>query len=553
MSCLVKKSNICSPETTVSSLLASGNFQSDHVSLSHSSVHYKDKLYSSASQALEAYIKDFNLSLSSPDVRPGKIEILPRAPENFKSSKDDFEPKCENVKQHTRLRKRIVYEPDIVSLTTDDLLAFPADGSLSFKISRSLAQRGNVNRRSRRTSASCSHHWTSSSNDKEKEDSLKYSLLPSSYREASRKKGTQYKFHRHDSLLPGNDQLANRETVFHKNYPRWLTNHKTELSISDISSIPESKYPIWLKNHNLLLDSSNENSTQTSHLESEHLSLQNNEELMEFQYFNRLSSPECSRHNDVGSLKHECDTQTNCQKDCPSACFLLQGLREQKDPFIDDTEKLIQKARRALEPLVEESTSLLKNDGSPCTMDILEAERLWDNVPIGLWVGLEEIGKLSLMGSMESESDLGDKKDPGDPNFYISMYRKSPVPISYMEENSPPNPRASMVNNFLEDCLQNGQQENTFSGGNHHGPVEALKLMLFNLQAVQHSFHKNKSDRPNEESPKVSSKDEDFKLGDCDMIPVARSLQRALHHLSRLKGLVDDTNDKEESTGSLKT
>lgn len=94
MSCLVKKSNICSPETTVSSLLASGNFQSGRVSLSHSSVHYKDKLYSSASQALEAYIKDFNLSLSSPDVRPGKIEILPWAPENFSSSKDDFEPKC---------------------------------------------------------------------------------------------------------------------------------------------------------------------------------------------------------------------------------------------------------------------------------------------------------------------------------------------------------------------------------------------------------------------------------------------------------------------------
>uniref|UniRef100_A0A670ZS44 Uncharacterized protein n=1 Tax=Pseudonaja textilis TaxID=8673 RepID=A0A670ZS44_PSETE len=241
MSCLVKKNNSCSPETTVSSLLASGNFKSGHDSLSHGSVQYKDKLYSSASQALEAYIKDFDLNLSSPDVRPGKIEILWRASENF---------------------------------------------------------------------------------------------------------------------------------------------------------------------------------------------------------------------------------------------------------------------------------SLLKNDGSPCTVDILEAERVWDNVPIGL---------------------------------------KSPVPISCVEENSPPNPKASMVNNFLEDCLQNGQQESTFSGGNHHGPVEALKLMLFNLQAVQHSFHKNKSDRSKEESPKVSSEDEDFKLTDCDMIPVAQSLQRALHHLARLKGLVNDTSGREEPTESLKT
>ncbi|XP_058026726.1 lung adenoma susceptibility protein 2 [Ahaetulla prasina] len=486
MSCLVKKSNICSPETTVSSLLASS-----HDSLSHSSVQYKDKLYNSASQALEAYIKDFNLSLSSPGVRTGKIEILPRAPENFKFSEDDFEAKSENVRQHTRLGSRIAYEPDIVSLTTDDLLAFPADGSHSFRISRPLAQRSNVNRRSWTASASCSHHWTSSCRDKEKENSLKNSLLPSSYHEGSRKRGTRYKFQKHHSVLPGNDQLASQETVLHKNYPRWLTSHKTELSISDISSIPESKYPIWLKNHKLLLDSSNENSTRTS---------QDSRELMEFQNI--------KRHNDVLSLKHECDIQSNCPKDSPSACFLLQGLREHKDPLIDDTEKLIQKARRALEPSAEESTSLLKKDGSPCTVDVLEAERLWDNVPIGL---------------------------------------KSPVPVSCVEENSPPNPKARMVNNFLEDCLQNGQQESTFSGGNHHGPVEALKLMLFNLQAVQHSFHKNKSDRPNEESPKVSSEDEGFKLNDCDMIPVARSLQRALHHLSRLKGLVNDTSGREES------
>lgn len=225
----------------------------------------------------------------------------------------------ENVKQHTRLGRRIVCEPDIVSLTTDDLLAFPADGSPSFRISRSLAQRSNVNRRSWTTSASCSHHWTSSVHDKKKEDSLKNSLLPSSYHEGSRKKATRYTFQKHQ--LPGNDQLASRETVLHKNYPRWLTSHKTELSISDLSSIPESKYPIWLKNHNLLLDPSKENSTQASHV-----SLQDNLELVEFQNI--------KRHNDDMSLNHKCDAQSNRSKESPSACFLLQGLREHKDPLI---------------------------------------------------------------------------------------------------------------------------------------------------------------------------------------------------------------------------
>ncbi|XP_007434718.1 lung adenoma susceptibility protein 2 isoform X1 [Python bivittatus] len=515
MSCLVKKKSVCSPETTVSSLLASSSLNSGHDSLNiHSPVQYKDKLYSSASQALEAYIKDFNLSLSSPDVRPGKIDIPQRASKNFKSSRDSFKSKCENVKQRTHLGRRIAYESDMVSLTTDDLLAFPADGSLSFKSSRPLAQRSNVNRRSWTASASCSHHRTSSFSNKGKEDSLENSLFSSSYQEASRRKGAQYKFHKHDPVLPGDDQPSSQETVFHKNYPRWLTSYKTDLSISELSSIPESKYPIWLKNHKLLLDSSNENSTQTSHLEDELLSLQDNKDLMKFQNLNRLSTSEYPRRNDVVSLKHKCDIQTNCQNDSPGAYFLPRGLREHKDLLIDDTELVIQKARRALESSAGKSTSLLKNDGSPCTVDVLEAERLWDNVPVGL---------------------------------------KPPVPVSCVEENSPPNSKTSIVNNFLEDCLQNGQQESTFSGGNHHGPVEALKLMLFNLQAVQHSFNKNKSDRPDEESKKVLREDEDFKLIDYEMIPVARSLQRALHHLSRLKGLVEDSSDREESKELLKT
>uniref|UniRef100_A0A670ZSB2 Uncharacterized protein n=1 Tax=Pseudonaja textilis TaxID=8673 RepID=A0A670ZSB2_PSETE len=201
-----------------------------------------------------------------------------------------------------------------------------------------------------------------------------------------------------------------------------------------------------------------------------------------------------------------------------SASQALEAYIKDFDLNLSSPDKLIQKARRALEPSAEQSTSLLKNDGSPCTVDILEAERVWDNVPIGL---------------------------------------KSPVPISCVEENSPPNPKASMVNNFLEDCLQNGQQESTFSGGNHHGPVEALKLMLFNLQAVQHSFHKNKSDRSKEESPKVSIEDDLYKLSSTYNRLVTYRIvfffHRALHHLARLKGLVNDTSGREEPTESLKT
>lgn len=52
----------------------------------------------------------------------------------------------------------------------------------------------------------------------------------------------------------------------------------------------------------------------------------------------------------------------------------------------DDTELLLLKAQRTLDSSAEELANAFKNDDSPCTVDVLEAERSWDNVPVGLWV-----------------------------------------------------------------------------------------------------------------------------------------------------------------------
>uniref|UniRef100_A0A8D0HGD2 Chromosome 18 open reading frame 54 n=1 Tax=Sphenodon punctatus TaxID=8508 RepID=A0A8D0HGD2_SPHPU len=141
----------------------------------------------------------------------------------------------------------------------------------------------------------------------------------------------------------------------------------------------------------------------------------------------------------------------------------------------DQTELILLKAKRALESSAEEITSALKKDGSPCTADVLDAERSWENVPV--------------------------------------KYTTRTVPIK-------------CGNMYLESC------ESTFSGGNHHGPVEALKLMLFNLQAVQQSLTPNRTAEQNE-----------FKKVSC-LFPL--NLELALHHLSRLKGLVDNTASKED-------
>ncbi|KAH0627833.1 hypothetical protein JD844_008318 [Phrynosoma platyrhinos] len=502
MACLIKKDNVYSPESTVSSLLASCSLHNNSSLNSHSSIQYKDKFYRSASQALEAYIEDFDRSFASPDLRPGKICITQRTPKDFRSSKDSFKHKDENLKQCTtlssvtpHLRRKAAYELDMLSLTTDDLLAFPADGSASFiqsSVLRPVAPGSNLNRNSRSASVSCFPHRTSSFAHKE-ELNLTENPVSSVQADSNRKLHKKHKFYKYHSRLSEKDPPIKQDPKFvsHKNYPRWLTSQKSDLSISGISSIPDYKYPAWLKSHNLLSDSSSERCTLPHAEENDPTYLQDRKKLIWSQIQDR---PNVIGNSNVLDMEYKHDVKKDCQYDTPNVCFTSQDLKKHMHLFKETS--------------TEELTSVLKNDGSPCTVDVLEGERSWDNGPLGL---------------------------------------KSPVPVCYEEENSLQSPKANIVNGFLEDCLKNSSQESTFSGGNHHGPVEALKLMLFNLQAVQHSFNQNKTVGQNEEFKKTSEGDVEFNLCDHDTIPVRQSLQRALHHLSRLKGLVEDTVCKEES------
>lgn len=69
------KHRLCSRESSVSSLLASCSLNGSNSYNSEGSFQYKDKLYSSASQALQAYIDDFDLGRMYPSASTGKINI----------------------------------------------------------------------------------------------------------------------------------------------------------------------------------------------------------------------------------------------------------------------------------------------------------------------------------------------------------------------------------------------------------------------------------------------------------------------------------------------
>nr|XP_011752566.1 lung adenoma susceptibility protein 2 isoform X3 [Macaca nemestrina] len=343
------KHRLCSRESSVSSLLASYSLSDSNSSNSDGSYHYKDKLYRSASQALQAYIDDFDLSQMYPGTSTGKINIDEDFTNMSQFCNYIYKPNnaFENLdhKKHSNFiscRRQTINDIDSMSLTTDDLLRLPADGSFS------------------------------------------YTYVGPSHR----------------------------------------TNKKNK---------------------------------------------------------------KC--HGRLGSS----DVEKNPNFQGPST------------PVGDKIELLILKAKRNLEQCTEELPKSMKKDDSPCSLDKLEAERSWENIPVTF---------------------------------------KSPIPVN-SDDSPQQTSRAKSATGVLEDFLNNDNQSCTLSGGKHHGPVEALKQMLFNLQAVQERFNQNKATEPKEEIKQVSEDDFSKLQLKESMIPITRSLQKALHHLSRLRDLVDDTNGEQ--------
>uniref|UniRef100_A0A8C0FBJ2 Uncharacterized protein n=1 Tax=Bubo bubo TaxID=30461 RepID=A0A8C0FBJ2_BUBBB len=302
MTSSIKESSVCSPDSTVSSLLTSCSTDSNNP-YSNSWIQYKDKLYSSASEALEAYIEDFDLSLTSSEISTGKICICQSTPNLCRITKWDFNQHVGLGSLASPSGRQSECDPDSISLTTDDLLAFPADGSLPFVQPRPFKSR----------------------------------------------------------------------------HPRLPT-------------------------------------------------IQSNVEIMPFRRVGRIVS----------------------------LVFLE-----------DQLELLTLKADRGLESSTEDLSNNLEIDGSPSTTDILGAERSWENAP-------------------------GAFKPPG------------PVCCEDME-NAPPLPRADIIHKFLEDCLNDKNKDTAFSGRHHDRPLEALKRMLFKLQAIQGSLSQNETAEQKEEFEKVSS------------------------------------------------
>ncbi|XP_072353505.1 lung adenoma susceptibility protein 2 isoform X2 [Scyliorhinus torazame] len=466
----------------------------------HSSVLYGGRTYQSASQALEAYIDNFERKLVSSSGGTNKLHLessskpfssSPHRQKEVFSDRHSFRDLCLPSRP---LRRRIASDPDLASLTTDDLLGMPPDGSLPLTRA-SVLQTQTQQHLGSHFNHSCSYTFTkfapkispgySEDWHHKRDDSFALLCGKVGYRPLNQTAGLKQsrfshlgtvqrerdKYMTHSILpsLPLNDCRFGKQrhdSIPQHNYPRWLTSQKAELDVSGITSIPELKYPGWLQDCDLDSDSCDQEALN----EREYLlSTRSKTELPGSRLYSS-SARYVPRHKHFGNYlerdpavhKHtELGFSGTLRRTPPHTTrFAHCNTEEVEDshrnkPFRDDhIDLLIQKAEHALETLSQHMTSPEQNLGSPGTEEVLEADRSWDNPPVTF---------------------------------------KSPVPVGNNGEDCFEASNPALIDNSHQVFLNTGHQRNLsglsgISGGKHHGPVEALKQMLFSLQTVQQSL-----------------------------------------------------------------
>ncbi|KAM4708972.1 lung adenoma susceptibility protein 2 isoform 1-T2 [Discoglossus pictus] len=513
-----------SPDSSISisSLLASCSLEtSTSLSRSLCSVEYKDKLYDSASKALEAYIKDYDESLQSSMTCTGKITLRTSSKHSNKS-RASVNPDLKRKKPFSSTRRSIARDPDLFSLTTDDLLSFPSDGSLPLTESYTFKQNTFQSDKRLHSSLSRKHaplkssqHASSLNRTKlnclntENYNTLKHVLFTESRKceDVSHRTSRENKPPFHSQITSPYYLKESSLPTVPKAYPRWLTSQKSDLSVSGLTSVPEANYPIWLKNYDLLSDSDNQSIFKS-------MKAQASQTLQDTRSMHQLDSMRLRFHDthneDDGFKKVNTNTFVKEAKTYAPVWNLNEPLNTSMKS--DPTDLLLEKLEQTPDFSYKQLSSPLKYNRSPRTEDVLEAERSWEKNVFAI---------------------------------------KAPVPVLCEDDDKDleDHAKSHLVQEFLSDCVKKDNQitPNTFSGGNHHGPVEALKHMLFNLQTFQQSFSQGKIPENTCETKKIS------KSGDCplqsfdqEMFPVNRSLQKALHHLTRLKELVGDNSIKQD-------
>uniref|UniRef100_A0A667Z1U0 Uncharacterized protein n=1 Tax=Myripristis murdjan TaxID=586833 RepID=A0A667Z1U0_9TELE len=255
MQCGSLVGDVLSPESTVSALLSSsGHLRSSLVPERNATFTYRDKDYTSASEALDAYIADFEQSHGAGEsaagrlVLPGRRHAGATGPRTAPRNRDVLRERLTDRELDfltlpvSSLRHR--GNRDRLSMTTEELLSIPCDGSMPVTHTSAFL-RGlvwplmflplfnlfscrpppQVQRRSRR-----SRH-------------VETRLPCFSPEQLSGEKTTAADGH---VGLERPLQAAAAAASSSLHFPRWFTSHKSEMNFSGVSSVPELTYPTWI-------------------------------------------------------------------------------------------------------------------------------------------------------------------------------------------------------------------------------------------------------------------------------------------------------------------
>ncbi|XP_072517947.1 lung adenoma susceptibility protein 2 [Salminus brasiliensis] len=508
-----------SPESTVTSLLASsGRLKSSLHPEPVPTIKYKDRNYESATEALDAYIADFQRSLQVSEASVGRLE-LPRGlatPLPRRSGRRNRDVLKESLTEKELDFLKLPVGPkhrdsDRLSMTTDDLLLLPSDGSLP--VTRTSAFLSQSGRYALGRSANSSF-WSRSRPGGTPQTSLHH---PAAQRNPHRARASgQERPLRVDDLLLSSSRVLSTKTdppgsLASHHLPRWITSRKSEMDFSGVTSIPDLKYPLWLRECDIPTGTSAGTSAPTvPRWVSE---LEKNADEGQQNPVNHKKGPS-GGGSDQATLRELrlqfAETLASAESSEGRGAVYDNG-----EPFRGDRiGSLIQRAEQVLKsPSLGLGCTAEEPHGSPGgTEELLEADHSWENPPVTF---------------------------------------KSPVPVGEPEDEL-------TTDESQRDATEKSIGSSSgYSSRKHHGPVEALKQMLFSLQAVEQKVTQQKDAGPQSFAsganlPNLPTQVEDQELKKFpqpdtegyDSAPGGQSLQRALHHLGRLKSLVDEMNER---------
>ncbi|XP_034402813.1 lung adenoma susceptibility protein 2 [Cyclopterus lumpus] len=521
-----------SPESTVTSLLSSsGHLRSSLLGPDHNTTfRYRHKDYESASAALDAYIRDFERSRRHSAPLTGRL-LLPQRPPSTPSR-----PRVSTLRNRDVLKERLTDREldflnlpvsslhhrsnrDRLSMTTDELLSIPYDGSMpvthtSAFIQGLLSQSGSSEpcfSSSRpahipwdRLSSSHGapqlnhHHLHPPRSSRCRERPVAATLNP--HVDVS-----SVSCHRPSAHRAAGSEWAAPSSSLH--LPRWFTSNKTDMDCSGITSVPDLKYPAWVHRCDL--------SETPPPTESE-----------QWDEHGVPTAPRNGAPSWVAALEGDDPDQTPAQVDSQQALQDL-GLQfaeqisllaaERRSSDVMDTlfrdnriESLIQKADQVLNSL-SLSSGEVDGPADPVSLTDCVEEAVSPVTTEELLLCPRSHRRLFPWGSAAASGSATE----------APPFRGAQAWVSSLPEN----------NLFKQP-----------------GPVEALKQMLFRLQAVEAELQRR---QPASGAPTllaglqtVEAPVQQRPEAQLERVPGGPSLQRAMHHLSRLKVLVEEPREK---------